>query len=300
MSTITLTKGLPASGKSTWAKREVEESDGLVKRINKDDLRAMIDNSKWSKQNEKLILAARDALISLYLESGLHVIIDDTNLNPEMEKGIRKTFGAEADIIINDSFLMVDVNECVRRDQLRQASVGEKVIRDMWNRWESKWINIDCTKVQTPERMVADLYLPPVGKPDAIIVDIDGTLAHHIDRSPYDYTRVGSDRIDTSVRDIVNTFSRNGHYIIVLSGREDWCREDTALWLKDHNVIYDFLFMRKSKDMRKDWIIKKEIFDEKIRHEFNVRFVLDDRDQVVKMWREVLGIKCLQVEYGPF
>ena len=50
-----MTKGLPASGKSTWAKLEVARSKGKTKRINKDDLRDMIDAGTWSKENEKNI-----------------------------------------------------------------------------------------------------------------------------------------------------------------------------------------------------------------------------------------------------
>ena len=45
---VYITKGLPGSGKSTWAKETVDKYPNSYKRINKDDLRAMIDNSKQS------------------------------------------------------------------------------------------------------------------------------------------------------------------------------------------------------------------------------------------------------------
>ena len=48
MLTVTLTKGLPGSGKSTWAKQIIDENPSFFKRINKDDLRAMLDNGKFS------------------------------------------------------------------------------------------------------------------------------------------------------------------------------------------------------------------------------------------------------------
>ena len=48
---LIMTKGLPASGKSTWAKQYLDDNPG-TKRVNKDDLRAMLDNGKWSKRNE--------------------------------------------------------------------------------------------------------------------------------------------------------------------------------------------------------------------------------------------------------
>ena len=57
--------------------------------------------------------------------------------------------------------------------------------------------------------------------------------------------------------------------------------------------------MRKNGDSRRDSIVKEEIFWNDIEPKYNVLAVFDDRDQVVKMWRE-LGIKCFQCEYGNF
>jgi hypothetical protein len=58
--------------------------------------------------------------------------------------------------------------------------------------------------------------------------------------------------------------------------------------------------MRAPKDQRKDSIVKKELFEESVRNNYNILFALDDRNQVVDMWRKELGIKCLQVNYGDF
>lgn len=299
MTKIYITKGLPASGKSTYAKALVSGSEGAVKRVNKDDLRAMVDNGKWSKENEKLIIAARDALIETYVNNSCDVIVDDTNLNPEMEKGLRRKFGQANEIVVLDEFLQVDVDECVRRDRLRNASVGEKVIRDMWKNWENKWITIDCS-VSYEKPLAADFFIPAVGTPDSVIVDIDGTLAHHVGRSPYDFSKVHTDRVDPVVRDLVNHYARHGFTILVVSGRDDKCYDDTFKWLQNNHITFDHLIMRKTGDRRKDSIVKKEIFDNQIREKYNVHFVLDDRDQVVDMWRNVLGLKCLQVAEGAF
>jgi hypothetical protein len=57
--------------------------------------------------------------------------------------------------------------------------------------------------------------------------------------------------------------------------------------------------MRKQGDFRRDSIVKKEIYDNDIKGKFDVEFVLDDRQQVVDMWREI-GLKCLQVAPGNF
>jgi hypothetical protein len=57
--------------------------------------------------------------------------------------------------------------------------------------------------------------------------------------------------------------------------------------------------MRPKNDYRKDSLIKEEIYVNNIKNKYNVIAVYDDRDQVVKKWRE-LGIKCFQVDYGNF
>jgi predicted kinase len=76
MPKLIYTKGLPASGKSTWAKAQQAKDPNTV-RVNKDDLRAMLHNSKWSSKNEKQVLRIRDEVImdSLLQRSMLSVFM---------------------------------------------------------------------------------------------------------------------------------------------------------------------------------------------------------------------------------
>lgn len=131
----------------------------------------------------------------------------------------------------------------------------------------------------------------------AVICDIDGTLAHMGERSPYDWHRVSEDTADQVVIDILRHY--DDHEIILVSGRDEVCRRETVDWLKDNRVPFNYLFMRKEKDNRKDNMVKQEIFDNDIKDSFTISFVLDDRNQVVNMWRSN-GLKCLQVENGAF
>jgi hypothetical protein len=85
----------------------------------------------------------------------------------------------------------------------------------------------------------------------------------------------------------------------VVARRDDSCRQATAAWLSDNGINHHKMLMRKAGDNRRDSIIKEEIFWDEIEPHYNVVCVLDDRDQVVEMWRD-LGLKCLQVEYGNF
>lgn len=80
---------------------------------------------------------------------------------------------------------------------------------------------------------------------------------------------------------------------------ESECARDTMAWLDENGVPGKVLHMRKNGDDRADYIVKKEIYEANIKGKYNVIFVLDDRDQVVRMWREE-GLKCLQVAEGNF
>lgn len=285
-----MTIGLPASGKSTWAREQVAKSGGNIKRVNKDDLRDMIDAGKWGRNNEKHILETRDAIVRHYLNSGNVVIVDDTNLAPQHGEALRaiaKEFGASFEI---KSFLDVPLKECIERDIKRSVSVGERVIKQMYDNYL---------------KPAPAVYKPAVGLPNAIIVDIDGTLAHMNGRSPYDYTQVHTDVIDEVVRGIVNLYA--DHYkILIVSGRDDTCYTATMNWLRDNGVQYDELIMRDSTRLNPDGskpadtIIKREIFDKFIKDNYDIEFVLDDRQQVVDMWRHDLGLKVLQVAEGDF
>lgn len=80
MSKVIILKGLPASGKSTWAKAEVERTKKNTVRVNKDDLRAMMGG--YRHDNEEIVIELRNKLIKKALLQKRHVIVDDTNFNP--------------------------------------------------------------------------------------------------------------------------------------------------------------------------------------------------------------------------
>lgn len=133
MKTIIFLKGLPASGKSTWA-REYLEKNTNVKRVNKDDLRAMLDNSKWSHANEKFVLQLRDHIVIESLQKGFHVIVDDTNLHPKHEERMRQ-IARENNAVVEVKFFDTPLEECLRRDAARANSVGVTTIRQMYDQY---------------------------------------------------------------------------------------------------------------------------------------------------------------------
>lgn len=279
---VIMTKGLPASGKTTWAKEIINQNPNSYKRINKDELRAMLDDSRHSNDAEKFILKVRDALILMALEEGKHVIVDDTNLAPKHEERIRQLIKGRAILEVKD-FTDVDLNICIKRDLQRPASVGESVIRGMHRQFLQK---------HNP-------YIEDISLPHAIIVDIDGTLALMNGRSPYDWLKVKEDKVNHTIMNIVDQYRTTDNSIILFSGRDAVCETQTREWLTENNVWFDALFMRPEGNTEKDAIIKQRMFDENIRGKYYIEYVLDDRQQVVDMWRS-LGLTCLQVAEGDF
>lgn len=145
-----------------------------------------------------------------------------------------------------------------------------------------------------------------------IIVDLDGTMADtchrvHFVRGPRNqrnwnafYAGIPHDPVKTDVFHLVRALYRDGHRIIFVSGRPDNYRDTTEKWLrKNVNFSYNGPYMRKAGDYRDDATVKAEIF-EKLRTLYPGHYMaVDDRDRVVKMWRE-LGITCFQVAEGDF
>lgn len=285
MQKIIMLKGLPASGKSTWAKEKINENSNYI-RINKDDIRESI-TGKWTPKKEKNVISIRNSLIKTGISLGKNVIIDDTNLNPKHEQSL-KTLAQElgVEFEINDSFLKVPVEECVERDIKRDKSVGYKVIYKMYYDY----------LYQDPSKKIVNSSSK---KRRCVICDIDGTLAHNYGgRNIYDLTRVKEDTPDPLVCAVLDgldsTFGIDYLDIIIVSGREDDCRKETEEWLYHNMIPYKALYMRKSGDKRDDAIVKEEIYKEFIEPEYCVLGVIDDRNKVVRMW-EKLGVKVMKV-----
>lgn len=137
-----------------------------------------------------------------------------------------------------------------------------------------------------------NLEVTKSNKPNAILVDLDGTLAIHNGRSPYDFGRCNTDLVNEPIKHIVNMYA-NTHIILIVSGRDDWSKPMSAQWLRDNSVRFDEIIMRVSGDKRSDDIVKEEIYNNQIRDKYNVRFVLDDRLRVVRKWFQ-LGLCVLR------
>lgn len=291
MQKIIFLKGLPASGKSTWAKEYCLNELNTI-RLNKDDIREELGNPPWSREFEVQVLSVQRNRGFQALSQGKDLIIDDTNfaeMHYDFWSSVAEKYGYEFEV----HFFEVLVDECIRRDSLREKSVGEAVIRSMYKQ------HIKTIDTHFDKRLIA---VQDPSLPKCIICDLDGTLALHNGRNPFDKTRIHTDKVNIHVRRMLDTYNYLGIRIIYLSGRADDARVESGTWLDNNNCIYEKnqqLFMRKAGDFRSDDIIKRELFETYIKDKYFVEFVLDDRDKVVKMWRD-LGLLCLQVYYGDF
>jgi len=293
MQQLVMTKGLPGSGKSTWAKEWVAGSMRRV-RVNKDLIRAEQNRWSYSREDEAIVHKTAVDLIHGYLEAGYSVVVDNQNLQRSNKRELEAIARQHGVPLVIQSFLDVPVEECVRRNELR---TGRDKVEASYIRAQAARFNIP---VVTPhhEPYVEDPALPTY----AVLCDLDGTLSlfdakGH--RGPYDASLADQDDVNVPVRRALWSMYKNGYKIIYLSARENIYEPQTLKFLTENVCPPGDLFMRAKDDGRKDWIVKGELFEQHIRGVHNVAFVLDDRNQVVEFWRS-LGLTVFQVAPGDF
>lgn len=299
-----MTRGLPGSGKTTFARNWVREYPQNRARINRDDLRAMLfnwDGGKLTYDEEKTVTQAQRAAVVALLNGGYDVMMDDTNLQA---KNVKEWYSfIEGDIVFHDidtapQFCIDNVHRRVRQGG---RNVPDEVIIDYANRFMQKGkLPPQVARPEASEAAFAK-YVPEIGLPHAVIFDIDGTLAHSIGRGPFDETRYHEDELDFMVRELLFQAEFIGLKIVVMSGRKGTPvgAEATIKWLELNGITADRILMRGPDDDRNDAITKNELFEKFVAPNYYVDYVVDDRNRVVNMWR-AKGLLCLQVADGNF
>lgn len=293
-----ITVGVSASGKSTFAKELV--SRGWVD-INRDDIRfnaycnGVRDWSlyKFSKEKENNVTVQQERMVDAAHIKGQSVIISDTNINDKTRNfWVNRLSDMGYDVEVK--YFDVDLIELLDRDAKRPNGVGYKVITDQYARY---------MKLRHGDNYHKHLE----GLPHTILVDIDGTVAQMNNRKPYDWDRVGEDLPRKHIINLVTSYrfpdyDTPSRSVIFLSGRDAVCQKATRQWLIDNIGDWTedcYLFMRSEGDMRKDTIVKKELFDKYIKGRYNVDYVVDDRPSVIRMWQYELGLETICVS-NPF
>lgn len=134
MTTLTITRGLPGSGKTTWARAQ----PGMV-RVNRDDLRRMFA-AVWDHGNradEDVVTEVQMDAVGAWLSRRRSVVVDDTNLRPDVVERLRVFAGLHHVEFLIEDFTHVPLEVCIARDAARPESerVGERVIRGMWQKY---------------------------------------------------------------------------------------------------------------------------------------------------------------------
>lgn len=284
---LTITVGVSACGKSTWAKSQVNWHRGNAVRLNRDDIRRMLFcDVPWSSSNENLVRDWQMEGARQALQRGKDAIIDDTNCIRNTRQKWEE-FAVSQKVKFRIVQFTTDLKECIQRDKVRGevcekcgkpngVMVGEGIIRKQ---------NKDLHEVKVEPRVEKEVKItrPYLERtellrnggwtarlPNApwVLVDVDGTLATFTDlktgrtlRGPFDEYKVDVDQVMEVVADWVRALFPF-YNICVVSGRHDFCGDMTCDWLEMHGIPFDHILMRYSGDNRSDVPVKEEIAKE--------------------------------------
>jgi len=290
--TMKVLVGIPGSGKTTLRNQLV--AAGAVY-TNMDELRqahqAVLKKEGRNKFEKFVAQKEQEDLKRLLSEGHEVVVVDDTHLTLkgiEHHERLAKDYGYVAEVVfLEDSF---NFAMCHKRNTSRPVDqhVPVYVVEEMAERFLKVHFQYHTRDVVVKK-----------DRQKAIVVDMDGTLAHMVSRGPFEWHRVGEDTLDEVVYELVKFYKSTGHTVLVTSARDGVCYEQTKEWLDRHAVPYDMLIMKPENDSRKDVIVKMELYVKYIHQKYDVKVAIDDRLQVCKLWR-ALGMKCLQVNHGLY
>ena len=305
---VVICQGIPGSGKSTWAMRQLRDTS--YRRANRDDIRALFGDASLSLKSffENEVTSVQQGIILAGLRKGHNIVVYDTNLTGKAVSGMRElvqSYCNQSGKIVGFETKMfpVEVKTCIERDKKRGEeggrTVGDEVIKKMHKRFCSGVAGghiRDHYELLFPVQVndVQDINLPK-----CIISDLDGTLCLLGNRDPYNREDCEDDDLNEPVANTIKAFHANGYKVFLFSGRSDAYKQETLNWLEFHEISYDKLVMRKEGDFRKDSILKEEMFNHHVKNDYYAEFVLDDRNQVVDKWRS-MGLSVFQVNYGDF
>lgn len=317
--TITLLVGPPGSGKSTYAHDQIYnggDHGAATVRVSQDDQ----GKPGHMEVFERALHFKQDIIID-------RMNFDKNQRNRYLEPA-RKAGYATRIIVVH-----CPLDTCLERCNKRE---NHPTIKD--SKAASQAVNFFFSHYERVENEEADEVIRKGwagdDAPSAIVCDLDGTLCNvehrrHFVRDtrpmneltgcdlntgelyppfkknwPAFFAGIKDDTLNQWCADILRNMAKSGHTPVYCSGRGDNERKATEAWLEKHGLdIIDGaavpLFMRNRQDSRRDDVVKEIILDFEILTRYKPFFMIDDRDQVVAMWRK-RGYTCLQCDYGDF
>lgn len=316
-------RGIPASGKSTWSQKWVAQDPENRARVNRDDIRyAMygeyvltkpeVKNGKptgraiMDGEKEGRVSEMEYKLIDAYLKEGKSVVSDNTNVNTKRLKpylAIAKKHG----IRVAHKDFPITKEEAKRRNANRDRKVPGHVIDRMYS-----GLGPNGEFHQFPGSYPTKPFVKPATREPAAVFDMDGTLSdtrditHFVHGKFRDFDSFHRHSLFTppnkEVLAALRSAHEKGYKIVITTARNEEFRGVTQAWLDKLNIPYDNIFMRKDGDSRKDFVVKKEIFDNDINPNYDLVISYDDNPQAVEAWREK-GVRVVEVpgfeDHGP-
>lgn len=147
MPKIILTRGIQGSGKSTWARKWVEENPTHRVRWNNDDFRRML-GPYWIPERENLVSMGLSDFLNKAMLLGYDIVIDNMNLSPKHWKFVQNQIcnfnneiacrNLEKSYILEfRDFLDISLEECIKRDSKRENPIGKEVITETYNKYKN-------------------------------------------------------------------------------------------------------------------------------------------------------------------
>lgn len=306
-----IARGIPGSGKSTWAEKWVQEDPLNRVRVNRDDLRRHLiqaEPDKWSSPDgwyvykdgaldsdfEQRVTGLEQGIIHRALKTGKSVVSDNTNLPNKACKNWVK-LASRYNVPVRTKEFPISMEEAIKRDAARDRKVGPKVIEMMFKRLgpNGEFHHVDGTfpvqQFKAPEK---------IGQ-HAVGFDMDGTLndirpvRHFVDkvanngRRDFDSFHRGSLFCppNREVVQMLKDAKEAGFAILITTARSEQYREVSQRWLHEQGIEFDNYYCRANNDQRPDYEVKKDMYDEISKH-YDLVHQVDDNPQAVSAWQE--------------
>lgn len=322
-SELLILSGLPASGKTKYAKEWLAEDPEHRRRVNYDDLRLELfgANWRWNRKDETVMKTVARVKAAECLETGFSVVIDNTSLSSAVRKSWRQ-FGESLGAEVIEQEFDTDVFTCVERDRERKGSarVGAAVIWRMaltygfvdWDNLPSSLVicDIDGTVADCSHRLK---FLTPTihhaencalaTPPEEKVCLNCGKRASKNWAAFNKPENLLLDQPIVPICNLVRLLHDRGSFIIFLTGRGTDVGITTEEWFELHGMGSEdlnnsMLLMRQVGDHRSDVIVKREILD--YLPKSRIRYVLEDRTRVVEEVYRSAGLTVLQPARGDF